>query len=97
MARTPNIAIEIGRSRVRAIRAQFKRGRLTVRQVLAAPFPDDLNLETPKELGAWLGDQLRTAGVTRGRGRGRGPEPGAGGCDTRARIGEHEAADIADR
>jgi hypothetical protein len=76
MARTPNIAIEIGRSRVRAIRAQFKRGRLTVRQVLAAPFPDDLNLETPKELGAWLGDQLRTAGVTRGRGRGRGRSRG---------------------
>ena len=61
------IAIDIGRRRLRALEADVDRNRLTVRRVLVQPLPDGLDADDPGTFGAWVGQTLREAGLSRTR------------------------------
>lgn len=67
MPRGDTIAIDIVRRRLRAIEAVASRGKLQVKRVLAATAPDALDMQDPAAVGPWVAEQLRGAGIPRGR------------------------------
>jgi hypothetical protein len=61
------LAIEIGRRRIRALVATRERGRIRARRSLVALVPDDVDADDPKAFGTWLGRCLAEAKFPRGR------------------------------
>lgn len=67
MAITELTAIEIGRKRVRAIRAEVVRHRLAIRAGLVEEIPADISPQDAGAFGSWLGGRLKIAGIPRRR------------------------------
>jgi len=67
MAGAPDIAIDLSRRRLRAVNADFSRGRLRIRRTMSEPWPEDLDFDDVAAVGAWLGRRLHQAGMPRDR------------------------------
>lgn len=67
MSRGDTIAIDIVRRRLRAIEAVASHGKLTVRRVVIATAPEQLDMQDAEAVGPWVAEQLREAGIPRGR------------------------------
>ncbi|MHC5008991.1 MAG: hypothetical protein ACYTGF_16725, partial [Planctomycetota bacterium] len=61
------IAIDIGRRRLRAVLADCDRNRVTIRQSLVEPVPDDLDVADARAVGTWAGQQLSAAGFPKAK------------------------------
>jgi hypothetical protein len=57
------VAIELGRKRLCALQAGFRRSGVVVRRMLVEPIPADLSRADPEALGRWLAETLRKAGM----------------------------------
>jgi len=58
------VAVELGRKRLCALQAGFRRDGVVVRRTLVEPIPADLSRTDPEALGAWLSKTLNAAGMS---------------------------------
>jgi hypothetical protein len=67
MATRNTIAIEVSRRRLGAIHVVASRDSLRVKALVSAEMPADVPHDDADAVGAWLAEQLRAAGIPRGR------------------------------
>jgi hypothetical protein len=58
------IALDISRTRVRALLASRDGSMLKVKRVFAQDVPESIDVDDANELGQWIGSQLKEAGIT---------------------------------
>ena len=61
------VAIELGRKRLCALQASYRRGGVTVHQTLVEAIPADLSRSDPQALGTWLRETLSRMGMPTSR------------------------------